>query len=328
MESPEVFPVWNLSNVMVIIPCYNEEISIGSTIEKLLRYLEREQILVIDNASTDGTSRVAKKMGVSVSFEPKKGKGYAVRNGFERIPPKYDLIFMIDGDDTYSIDELPDAIKMINDFNFDMIIGTRNTILSNLGVDIEKQNLRKPQFRRGHSFGNRILTRIYIILFKLQIEDTLSGWRLMTYPFIKAFSGGDSGFEIETELNVHAYSLARATANIDVQYYGRILGSESKLRTFRDGFQIVRKMFQLFRHEKPLIYMFGMSIPFAVSGTWLILRAIIDYLKLHLVQHFPSLILGTGLLLNFFVLNLVGISLSHIQEASSRVMRYQYLNAK
>ena len=310
----------------VIIPCRDEEISITQTIQGLLDYVKPEQIFVVDNDSKDLTAKTASALGVRVLFEPKQGKGFAVRNGFDQIPKDTEFVFMLDGDDTYSVEALPSALDLMIKRNLDMVIGTRKP---SQVCESKKESgeIRSSEFRTGHSIGNQGLTFLYRVLFKLDIEDTLSGWRLMTYPFIKSFSGGDSGFEIETELNVHAYSLARPIANIDVSYRGRAIGSESKLRTFKDGFQITQKMVNLFRHEKPVTFMFLLSIPFGTAGIILILRAYFEYLQFNTVKHFPSLILGTGLGLNFFFLNLTGLILSHIQEGNYRIMRFQYMNA-
>ena len=275
----------------VVIPCLNEENSIAQTILSVQQMGLDADIYVIDNGSTDRTAQIARKHSAYVLREPQKGKGFALRRGITGIPDIYDVYFMVDGDDTYEISPIIDALALIEDGGFDMVIGRRVS-------DLEKNAGRSSGYRFGHVLGNKLLTYSFRFLFKLEITDTLSGWRVMSRPFVRSFSGGASGFDIEAELNAHCQTLSAAVTEVQVKYRGRLENSASKLRTYKDGLIILRKNLRLFRSERPLLAYSLMSAPWLSAGILLSNRVFQTYLEIRLVPQFPSLIAAVG----FFVI--------------------------
>lgn len=273
--------------VAVLIPCLNEEASILKTIADVRRVLPKSLILVIDNGSTDSTAELAVKAGAKVLFEPQKGKGFAVRKGFDNIPFGTDAIFMVDGDGTYGVESLLEAIDKVVSQGFDMVIGVRRVTPS------EARKVGR-EFRVGHALGNRMLTFTFNKLFGVPISDSLSGWRVLSPGFVNSFPGGASEFEVEAELNSHVYTLKCAISEVTVKYESRVEGSESKLRTYRDGIKILNKNLLLYRSEKPATAFTLMAMPWLFTGTLLSSRVLGDYLETQLVPKFPSLIASIG----------------------------------
>ena len=307
----------NHSEILVILPALNEELAIKPTIERIIREFPESDVVVVDNGSTDNTVLVAKSLGVIVVSEPQKGKGYAVRRGFSQVKSKHRFIFMVDADDTYGIEALGDAINLIENFGYDMVVGNR---IESGAVDPG----RKVSYKRGHSLGNTVLTQIARVLHKIQIEDSLSGWRVMSKQFVKSFPGGASGFEIEAELNAHAYLISAGVTNIQVSYRGRDLNSHSKLNTYRDGIKILRMNIALFRDNRPQTAFTLLSLPWIISSVLLIGRAWLGYLNTGLVEQFPSLIAGIGSLIVGGLLLTSGILLQRIKLVRSNLLRFEY----
>jgi glycosyltransferase involved in cell wall biosynthesis len=273
--------------VAVLIPCLNEAKSILKTISEVRSVLPLSMIFVIDNGSTDSTPDLAAKAGAKVLFEPQRGKGFAVRKGFDNIPFDTDAIFMVDGDGTYGVESLHEAIDKVVSQGFDMVIGVRRVTQG-----VGSNNAR--EFRVGHELGNRILTFTFNRLFGVPISDSLSGWRVLSPGFVNSFPGGASEFEIEAELNSHVHTLKCAISEVNVEYKSRVEGSESKLRTYRDGIKILKKNLLLYRSEKPSRAFTLMSLPWLLAGTLLSSRVLGDYLQTQLVPKFPSLIASIG----------------------------------
>jgi len=274
--------------VTVVIPCLNEAMSIESTIHEVRAELPLAEIIVVDNGSTDQTVEIAKNAGATVFKEPSPGKGYAVRRAFTHMKNKSNAVLLIDGDATYQIAPISIALKMLSEDGFDMIIGMR--VPSTEGVYQE----RKSHFRLGHAFGNRIFSFLFRRLFKLKISDTLSGWRLLSPGFHNSFPGGASGFEIEAELNAHAFTLDAAISEIPVAYRGRLEDSESKLSTYKDGYKILRRNLSLFRSERPGLAYGLLSAPWLLISLYLGQEVLRTYIQSGLVPRFPSLIAAVG----------------------------------
>lgn len=302
---------------LVIVPCHNEELSISATIAELSNNVPNLTIWVIDNLSTDLTGTKAAEAGAVVLPAPQKGKGFAVRHAFARIPADYDVIFMIDGDDTYDSSAFLKAAGLVMEQGYDMIVGSRSE-----GEDVGQD--RTVVFRAGHAAGNRILSKVFQVLFGLYIADTLSGWRVMSPGFVKSFSGGASEFEIEAELNAHAYLLNAAVSSIPVVYRGRQLGSVSKLNTYRDGFKILRRQIQLFRSERPLIAYSALGIPWFVTSVLLVKNVLSTYIATHLVPNFPSLIAGVGCFIAASLLWVTGMILEKVRLTRVALARSIY----
>ena len=223
------------NEVCVLIPCLNEELTIEITLREVRKVLPDSFVIVIDNLSTDQTASKAKEIANLVISQPAAGKANAFRRGIEFIPAETRFVVLIDGDATYSCLEIPRALSLVND-GYEMVIGNRVTNDSN-------------SYRPLHNFGNRAFTLSSRLFFKIEIHDVLSGWRVMSKPFVESFFGNGGGFELETELNVHAVVLKSPIANIDVIYRARPEDSKSKLRTYRDGARIVVSQLFLFTRE-------------------------------------------------------------------------------
>jgi glycosyltransferase involved in cell wall biosynthesis len=302
--------------VVAILPCFNEEASIEATITSIRRVIPTAEIWVVDNASTDGTKKKAESLNVRVLAAPMKGKGYAVRTAFSRIGKDVDLIFMLDGDDTYEVSPFLQAASLILDNGYDMIVGER--------VPQEIDVSRKEVFRKGHKTGNRLLSKIFQLIFRIEITDTLSGWRVMSRGFVQSFLGGDSGFEIETELNAHAFLIQAPITSVKVAYSGRLDGSTSKLNTYRDGSKILRRIFTLYTHLRPFAAYSMLALPWLVSSVVLVRNVLNTYFQTQLIPNFPSLIAGVGCFMVALLLWITGMILEKVKIGHVDLARSLY----
>ena len=305
------------SKMLIVLPALNEEIAIKPTIEKIQLKCPGAMIVVVDNGSTDRTVSTAETLGATVLHEPQKGKGFAIRRGFAAVQGKHEFVFMVDADDTYGLESIDHAIELVSKFGYDMIVGTR--IENN---DIEPG--RKVSYKRGHSLGNAMLTLLARKLHRVEIKDSLSGWRLMSLNFVSSFPGGASGFEIEAELNAHAYLISAGVSNVEVSYRGRDINSHSKLNTYRDGIKILRMNFALFRDNRPQMAFTLFSLPWLVASILLISRAWLGYINTGLVEQFPSLIAGIGSLTVAGLLLASGVVLQRIKLTRSNLLRFEF----
>jgi glycosyltransferase involved in cell wall biosynthesis len=305
------------AKISVILPALNEEIAIQSTILEIRKFLPDAEIIVIDNGSDDSTAKIAAKMSTTVVFEPRQGKGNAVRRGLATIDPRSEFVLMIDADDTYEVSPVLAAITQMHSQGLGMIVGSRQAVGRD---DLE----RNPTFRKGHSFGNKFLSKTYRLLFQLNIKDSLSGWRLMSRNFVDSFVSIESGFGIEAELNSHAFILQCGLGNIDVAYRGRRVDSHSKLSTYRDGIRILRSTLRMFRNERPSLAFNLIAIPWAVSGALLTSRSFLEYFESGLVLYFPSLIAGIGFVLIGILLWVTGMILERTRLLKQTLMIMVY----
>lgn len=304
------------SDVLVLLPALNEATSINATIESVLKYLPGSKIVVIDNGSDDDTAKIAKSQGASVITEPQRGKGFAVRRGFRYWNDHINTIVMLDADNTYGCEELPSAVEKIQTQGFDMVVGNR--------IPVKSGNDRKPVFKRGHTIGNLFFTRFSSLLHPIGITDSLSGWRVMSSGFVRSFSGGASGFEIEAELNAHAYILNCAVSNMNVRYSGRELNSNSKLRTYSDGYRILLMNLRLFRSNRPQVAFSLLASPWLIASAALILRALVAYFETGLVLQFPSLIAGVGSFMVAALLFVTGMILQRVKTIREVILLNAY----
>ena len=305
------------SNTVVLIPVLDEESSIVKTIQSIREFIPKAKIIVIDNGSTDKTCELARSKNVLLLHEPQKGKGMALRKGFTAIPAGCKSVVMVDGDDTYGCDRLLECLELVENFGFDMIVGNR--------IPIEMAtDSRKPVYRRSHTFGNFIFSKISGFLHPAPIRDSLSGFRVMSINFVKSFPGGASGFEIEAELNAHSYLISAAVANVDVTYRGRSQDSVSKLKTYKDGIKILRINFALFRHNRPQLAFSLFAVPWFFLGSILTVRVTLKFLETGLVLQFPTFIAGVASLTISALLFTSGTILERIKLARVDLSRFFY----
>lgn len=308
----------NYEDSIVIVPCFNEEKSITSTIQQIRHDLPGAAIFVIDNSSSDQTASFAQEAGAVVFFEPKRGKGFAVRRAFKELEStNYSVAFMIDGDSTYGTREFQYAHEMITEKNFDMVVGNRIS-------QTKLEPGRTAPYRKFHGIGNFTLSKLNRILFNVEVDDVLSGWRAFSPSFVRSFWGGSTGFEIESELNTHAFVISGAVGNLDVEYRGRLDESHSKLNTFQDGFKIIRMQFKLFRSERPNLAYTLLSLPWFLLSVILMIRVVGEFLSSGLVPNFPSLIVGVAAFMVGALLWTTGMILANVRMARVQMSQMRY----
>lgn len=276
--------------VVVLIPCYNEANTIAKVVSDVRRVLPSALITVCDNNSTDDTAQIAREAGAQVVTEPRQGKGNVLRSLFRNIDA--DCYIMVDGDDTYHVDQLPQMAEMVLHGGVDMVIGDRMS-----------SSYLKVNQRRYHNFGN-LLTRFLINkLFKSSVPDILSGLRALSPAFVKNFPILSRGFEIETEMTMYALDNNFVVRSVPVGYNNRPEGSTSKLNTFSDGFKVIKKIFTLFIHFKPLLFFSILAGILFLAGVIGMIPVFIEYFATGLVPRFPTLIVcGFTILLSLLFL--------------------------
>lgn len=266
-----------MKNIAVLIPCYNEALTIEKVILDFRRVLPDAKIYVYDNNSTDGTDEIAKNAGAIVRYEYKQGKGNVIRRMFREI--NADCYIMADGDDTYPAESAKDMVNLVINKNVDMVVGDR---LSSTYFEENK--------RPFHNFGNVIVRKAINLLFKSDIKDIMTGYRAFSYNFVKTFPVLSEGFEIETEMSIHALDKNLYIENIVIQYRDRPEGSVSKLNTYSDGIKVLNTIFKLFRIYKPFLFWLYIACFLMILSLIFIIPVLIEYLKTGTVARFPTLI--------------------------------------
>ena len=267
------------SEIAVLIPCYNESKTIEKVVKDYKQALPDADIYVYDNNSSDGTDEIAKKAGAIVRYEYKQGKGNVIRTMFREINAKCYL--MIDGDDTYPAENAREMCDLILNKKADMVVGDR---LSSTYF-IENKRL-------FHNFGNKIVRFLINKLFKNNIKDIMTGYRAFSYQFVKGFPILSKGFEIETEMTIHAVDKNFRVVEVPVSYRDRPEGSVSKLNTYKDGFKVLKTITTLFKEYKPALFFSLIASLFLVASLILGIPVVIEYFQTGLVPRFPSLIVS------------------------------------
>ncbi len=296
--------------VAVLLPCYNEEAAIAQTVRDFRAALPDATIYVYDNNSQDRTIEVAAAAGAVVRSERMQGKGNVVRRMFADIDA--DVYVMADGDATYEAAAAPDLVRMLVADNLDMVVGARKSEL-------------EAAYRRGHRLGNAMLTGMLTRLFGRSFTDILSGYRIFSRRFAKSFPVLSAGFEIETEISVHALSLKMPVAERVTAYAARPEGSESKLSTYRDGWRILNTILKLYRFEKPLAFFSTIGALIALAAIILAVPLMITYAQTGLVPRFPTAILVTGMMIVSTLSLLAGLILDTVVRGRLEVRRLAYL---
>jgi glycosyltransferase involved in cell wall biosynthesis len=303
-----------LSNpeIAVLVPCYNEEAAIADVIADFRRALPSASIYVYDNNSKDRTVEIAKQAGAIVRNEPLQGKGNVVRRMFADV--EADIYVMVDGDNTYDASSAPRLIQKLTDENLDLVNGKR--------VHEESK-----AYRPGHQFGNTLLTSLVAMIFGKRFEDMLSGYKVFSRRFAKSFPSLSGGFEIETELTVHALELRMPVAEVETIYRARPEGSISKLSTFGDGFKILKMIAILIKEERPLQVFSALFGLFALAAVLISIPVINTYMDTGLVPRLPTAVLATGLMLLGFLCLACGLILDTVTRGRQELKRLQYLSA-
>lgn len=297
--------------IAVLLPCYNEEVAIGQLVTALKQALPRVPIYVYDNNSTDRTSEIAAAAGAIVKFEPQKGKGNVVRRMFADIDA--DIYLMMDGDMTYDVSRANELIAKLQSETLDMVVGRRITDDPNA-------------YRAGHRWGNNALTGTLKIIFGQRFEDILSGYRVFSRRFVKSFPTLSKGFEIETEMSIHALELGLPVAEVDTDYFARPEGSFSKLNTYRDGIRILWTIMNLFRTEKPLIFFSIVSLILSIFSLAVFFPIWEEFKLTGSVERVPSTILCVGLMISAVFSLFTGFILDSTSRLIKETRRLHYLN--
>jgi glycosyltransferase involved in cell wall biosynthesis len=296
--------------VAVLVPCYNEEAAIAKVVADFRAALPEAAIYVYDNNSRDRTVERAVAAGAVVRNERRQGKGNVVRRMFADI--EADIYVLVDGDDTYDAGASPRMIARMIEDGADLLTARR------IHTDA-------AAYRPGHVVGNRLLTGLTALLFRVHLSDMLSGYRVFSRRFVKSFPFTAEGFAIETELTVHAVRLMMPMVELDTRYKERPIGSVSKLNTFRDGFRILGTIFYLTREERPLIFFAMISLLFAAVAVIIGAPVVSEYFRTGLVPRLPTAVLATGLMVIAFLSLTCGLILDTVTRGRWEAKRMAYL---
>jgi glycosyltransferase involved in cell wall biosynthesis len=300
--------------IAAIVPCHNEEAAVGKVVTDLLASVPGITVYVYDNCSTDRTAEVAAAAGAVVCHEPCKGKGTVVRRAFADLDA--DIYLLIDGDDTYDAAAAPTMIETLVRDNLDHVLGVRREVATENG---------DSAYRPAHATGNRVLNQIVSCMFGDSMGDMLSGYRVLSRRFVKSFPAVSKEFEIETELTVHSLALRIPSASVPVDFRDRPEGSESKLRTYRDGWKILQVIISLVRHERPLYFFGSFALLAAVVATLLLVPVLAEFVATSQVPRFPSLIVSSASLLVSCLCLLAGLVLDGIRKSRHEATRLTYM---
>jgi glycosyltransferase involved in cell wall biosynthesis len=300
------------NDIAVLIPCLNEEAAIAGVVKEFKKELPKATIYVYDNGSIDNTAAVAKKAGASVRQEALRGKGNVMRRMFADVDAA--IYVVVDGDGTYSAKDAKALIASLTEKRLDMVTGIR------------RAGGKKEAYRLGHRTGNKMLGWVVKAAFGREVKDIFSGLRVFSHRFVKSFPALSSGFEIETELTIHALELKLPTEEIDVTYKARPDGSESKLRTIRDGFKILNTIIMLYQEMRPIAFYGVLFIILSTLAWWLAYPIIMYYLESGKVHRIPTAILVMGLQLLGFISLGMGVIISTVSRGRRELKRMHYLN--
>ncbi len=313
MPDPTLFkdPAAGGRRIAVLVPCYNEEVAISQVVASFKAALPNATVYVYDNNSKDRTSEVAREAGAVVGNETRQGKGHVVRRMFADIDA--DIYLLVDGDATYDAPSAPAMISRLMAENLDMVVATR--------VDQDT-----AAYRRGHRSGNWLFTTFVARIFGRSFTDILSGYRAFSRRFVKSFPALSTGFEIETELTIHALELGMPVGEIETPYFARPEGSTSKLNTWRDGWRISMTIQRLYRNERPLAFFGIISAVLALTAIVLAAPVLGTYLETGTVPRLPTAVLAMGMMLASFLALASGLVLDTVTRGRREMKRLAYLS--
>ncbi len=301
--------------IAVLIPCYNESKTIKKVVEDYKKALPEADIYVYDNNSNDHTDEIARKAGAIVKYEYRQGKGNVIRSMFKDIDA--DCYLMIDGDDTYPAENAKEMCDLILEKKADMVIGDR---LSSTYFTENK--------RPFHNFGNRLVRGLINFLFESDVRDIMTGYRAFSYEFVKTFPVLSKGFEIETEMTIHALDKNFLLKEVKVGYRDRPAGSVSKLNTYRDGFRVLKTIGRLFKEYKPTIFFSLLSLLFLIISFAFGIPVFAEYFKTGLVPRYPTLIFSGFMLMIAIILFACGLILEVVVKKHRQLFELMLINTK
>jgi glycosyltransferase involved in cell wall biosynthesis len=296
--------------IAVLVPCYNEAPTIAKVVTGFRAAISEARVYVYDNNSTDDTASLARAAGAVVRVEPLQGKGNVVRRMFADIDA--DIYLLVDGDATYDAASAPKIVARLVTERLDMVVGCRTA-------------MTERAYRSGHRFGNRVLTAVVGYLFGARFSDILSGYRGLSRRYVKSFPALAKGFEIETELTVHALELRMPVAEMATPYGARPTGSASKLSTLRDGWRILWTIVNLFKDERPMIFFSAAFAVLAALSLALAAPVIAAYFETGQVARLPTAVLSTGIMLLAFLSLACGFILDTVTHGRRELKRLAYL---
>lgn len=291
----------NDKKIAVLIPCYNEEMTVEKTVNDFKRALPKADIYVYNNNSKDKTKELALKAGAIVKDEYRQGKGAVVRSMFRDVDA--DIYIMVDGDDTYPAEEVNNLIKPVLEEKADMVIGDR------LSSTYYSENKRP-----FHNFGNSLVKTLINFLFKSDLNDIMTGYRAFSKKFVKCMPVMSDGFQIETEMTIFALTNNMQVVNVPITYRDRPKGSKSKLNTYSDGFKVLLTLFNLFKDNRPFLFFGFLALIVFIIGLFIGIPVINEFVKTAYITKVPSAILAAALMLNSFLLFSIGIILDAIKN--------------
>lgn len=302
-----------MDKVVVLVPCYNEELTIKKVVEDAKKYLPEAKVYVYDNNSTDKSVELAESAGAEVRYEYKQGKGNVIRTMFREIDALCYLI--VDADDTYDLSNAKEMVDLVINKNYDMVIGDR---LSSTYFTENK--------RRFHNFGNSFVRFAINKIFKSNIQDVMTGYRCFSYDFVKTFPILTTGFEIETEMTIHAIYHNFNIINKKVNYKDRIENSSSKLNTIPDGIKVIFTIIKLYRDYKPMEFFSILAFLLFIIATIFFVPIIITFKETGLVPKIPTLIVSMFIYLSSIILYFVGVVLTYISTQNKKEFEHNYIN--
>ncbi|WP_416796520.1 glycosyltransferase [Ciceribacter azotifigens] len=297
-------------DIAVLLPCYNEAATIGTVVRSFRQALPDARIYVYDNNSTDGTALHAMLAGATVFRERRQGKGHVVRRMFSDI--EADIYVMADGDGTYAPEDAEELVRTLITERADMVVGIRRGVHQDAG-------------RNGHAFGNRLFNRLYRFLFGQDFTDILSGYRAFSRRYVKSFPAVSGGFEIETEMSVHASRLKLPVCELELDYGRRPEGSHSKLSTFRDGAKILWMFAMLMKETRPFAFFGAFSAALMAASVVFMTPVLYAYFQTGLVERMPTWVFSLALMMMSLLFFTAGIILDSVARSRAEQLRIHYM---
>lgn len=286
--------------IAALIPCFNEEITIEKVINDLRRIIPESTIYVFDNNSTDNSAQIAMDLGTEVIKEKRQGKGYVVQSMFEKIDA--DIYIMVDGDDTYDLSNINEMIEVVKNDDADMVVGNRLKVHTS------------DSFRPLHLFGNKLVRYLINRLFRANLQDIMSGLRVMNKKFVKNINILSSGFEVETEMTIKALKYGFVIRELTVRYKDRPSGSYSKLNTFSDGYLVLKTIFIIFKDYKPLVFFSIISAALFLISITSGSVVIKEFIETRYIRHVPLAIFASGTMVLSMIMLVAGVILDTISK--------------